>query len=184
MAPVSDLVRDLWQAMRTLLRSPGHALVVVATLAIGVGAAAAVFAVVREALLRPLPFREPADSCASGTGDRTGWTPRCRRRCGGRCGRGPTSSRAVGGSVDSMYTITGQGEPESVVGYRFSTDFFPMLGRAPLLGRVFAPGEDRAGAERVVVLSHRLWRRKLGRRPRGRRAARSPCPATRTRSSA
>ncbi len=68
----------------------------------------------------------------------------------------------VGGSVDSMYTITGRGEPESVVGYRLSADFFPMLGRAPLLGRVFAPGEDRPGADRVVVLSHRLWQRKLG----------------------
>ena len=68
----------------------------------------------------------------------------------------------VGGSVDSMFTLTGQGEPESVVGYRFSADFFPMLGRPPLLGRVFAPGEDRPGADRVVVLSHRLWRRKLG----------------------
>jgi putative ABC transport system permease protein len=162
MAPVGDLVRDLRHAMRSLSRSPGHSLVVVVTLAIGVGAAAAVFAVVREALLRPLPFREPDRLVRV-------WD------------RGPAGSDApmsppvwqalrartdvfevVGGSADSMYTITGQGEPETVVGYRLSANFFPMLGRAPLLGRVFAPGEDRTGAERVVVLSHRLWMRKLG----------------------
>ena len=59
MTLATGLVGDVRHAVGSLFRSPGHSLVVVATLAIAVGAAAAVFAVVREALLRPLPFREP-----------------------------------------------------------------------------------------------------------------------------
>ncbi len=158
-------MRDLRHAARSVLRSPGHALVVVATLAIGIGAAAAVFAVVREALLRPLPFREPDrlvrvwDRAPNGMD-----APMSPPVWQGLRARTDVFE-SVGGSADSMYTITGFGEPESVVGYRFSADFFPMLGRAPLLGRVFVAGEDRPGADRVVVLSHGLWRRKFGSDP-------------------
>jgi putative ABC transport system permease protein len=156
------MVRELRHAALRLLRRPGPASAVVLTLAIGVGAAAAVFAVAREALLRPLPFREPDRLVRvwdrSPDGMDAAVSPPVWRALGARTDVFET----VGGSVDSMYTITGQGEPESVVGYRFSADFFPMLGRPPLLGRFFAPGEDRPGGERVAVLSHRLWRRKLG----------------------
>jgi putative ABC transport system permease protein len=162
MTPASDLLRDVRHAARALLRSPGHALVVVATLAIGVGAAAAVFAVVREALLRPLPFREPDRLVRVWDRGPAGLDAPMSPPVWQALRARTDVFEVVGGSVDSMYTITGHGEPESVVGYRFSADFFPMLGRAPLLGRVFAPEEDRSGAERVVVLSHRLWMRKLG----------------------
>ena len=162
MTLATGLVGDVRHVVGSLFRSPGHSLVVVATLAIAVGAAAAVFAVVREALLRPLPFREPDRLVRV-------WD---RAPDGGIASMSPLAWEAlrartdvfetVGGSVDTMLTLTGQGEPETLVGYRFSADFFPMLGRPPLLGRVFLPGEDRPGAEKVVVLSHRLWQRKLG----------------------
>jgi putative ABC transport system permease protein len=153
---------DIRRAARSLFRSPGHALVVMTTLAIAVGSAAAVFAVVREALLRPLPFREPDRLVrvwdkTPGGGDAS-MSPLVWEALRARTDVFET----VGGSVDTMLTLTGQGEPETLVGYRFSADFFPMLGRPPLLGRVFLAGEDRPGAERVVVLSHRLWQRKLG----------------------
>ncbi len=162
MTLATGFVGDVRHAVGSLFRSPGHSLVVVATLAIAVGAAAAVFAVVREALLRPLPFREPDRLVRV-------WD---RAPDGGIASMSPLAWEAlrartdvfetVGGSVDTMLTLTGQGEPETLIGYRFSADFFPMLGRPPLLGRVFLPGEDRPGAEKVVVLSHRLWQRKLG----------------------
>jgi putative ABC transport system permease protein len=156
------VLRDLYHAARSLSLAPGHALVVVATLAIGVGGATAVVAVVREALLRPLPFREPERLVRvwdrGPNGMDAPMSPPVWRALRARS----DVFEAVGGSVDSMYTITGRGEPESVVGYRFSADFFPLLGRPPLLGRVFAPGEDRPGGERVAVLSHRLWTRKFG----------------------
>jgi putative ABC transport system permease protein len=160
--PGAGLVRELGHGLRSLLRSPSHALVVLATLAVAAGSSAAVFAVLREALLRPLPFREPDrlvrvwDRAPDGT--EAPMSPPVWQALRTRTDVFET----VGGSVDSMYTLTGRGEPESVIGYRFSADFFPMLGRPPLLGRVFAPGEDRPGADRVVVLSHRLWVRKLG----------------------
>jgi putative ABC transport system permease protein len=162
MTLANGLVGDLRHAAGSLFRSPGHSLVVVTTLAVAVGAATAVFAVVREALLRPLPFHDPDRLVRV-------WE---RTPDGGDAPMAPLVWEAlrartdvfetVGGSVDTMLTLTGQGEPETLIGYRFSADFFPMLGRAPLLGRVFLAGEDRPGAEKVVVLSHRLWQRKLG----------------------
>ncbi|HSD28262.1 MAG TPA: ADOP family duplicated permease [Vicinamibacteria bacterium] len=165
MVSLRDLLRDLRHAARSLVRSPGHAAVVVATLAVGVGAATAVVAVVREAILRPLPFREPDrlvrvwDRAPDGM--IAPMSPIVWRALRARTDVFET----VGGSSDSMFTLTGHGDPELLVGYRFSADFFPMLGREPLLGRVFAAGEDRTGAEPVVVLSHRLWTRKFGSDP-------------------
>src|SRR5205814_7673986 len=68
----------------------------------------------------------------------------------------------MAGSRDSFYSLTGMDEPEGVFGYRFSADFFQLMGVSPILGRTFLPEEDRPGANRVVVLSHQLWQRKFG----------------------
>jgi putative ABC transport system permease protein len=162
MISARDLVRDLAHAARRLARSPLHVMVVVATLAVGVGSSAAVFALVREALLRPLPFREPDRLVHVWDRGPDGMDGPISPPVWDALRARTDVFQAVGGSVDNMYTLTVHGEPESVIAYQFSADFFPMLGRAPLLGRVFAPGEDRPGADRVVVLSHRLWVRKLG----------------------
>ena len=62
-------------------------------------------------------------------------------------------------------TLTGQGEPEDLPGAAVSHDTFTMLGIEPALGRSFTADEDRAGAERVAVLSHRLWQRRFGSDP-------------------
>jgi putative ABC transport system permease protein len=159
---VRDLVRDLRLSVRSLLRSPGFTLLVVVTLALGIGANAAIFALVNETLLSPLPFREPErllqvwDRGPEGNGAPLSppvWKALAERT---------DVFESVSGSTDAMYNLTGVGEPESVVGYRFSKGFFATLGVSPALGRVFTADEDRAGAERVVILSHSLWRRKLG----------------------
>jgi putative ABC transport system permease protein len=134
----------------------------VATLALGVGGAAAVLAVAREALLKPLPFREPERLVRVWDRGPNGMDAPMSPPVWQALRARTDVFEVVGRSVDSMYTLTGQGEPESLVGYRFSADFFPMLGREPLLGRVFAAGEDRPGSARVVVLSHRLWTRRFG----------------------
>ncbi len=161
MISARDLVRDLGHTARRLLRSPLHVAVVVATLAVGVGSSAAVFALLREALLRPLPLREPDRLVHVWDRAQDGDSPISPPVWEALRARTDVF-QTVGGSVDATDTLTVQGEPESVIAYRFSADFFPMLGRAPLLGRVFAPGEDQPGAARVVVLSHRLWLRKFG----------------------
>ncbi len=65
--------------------------------------------------------------------------------------------------------LTGQGEPEQIVGARASAELFPMLGIRAQLGRVFLPEEDAVGRDRVVVLDDELWRRRFA--PTGRSSA-------------
>jgi hypothetical protein len=60
------------------------------------------------------------------------------------------------------WTLTGDGDAERLPGARVSSEFFPMLGVKPALGRVFRPEEDRPGADRVVMLHHNLWQRRFG----------------------
>lgn len=64
-------------------------------------------------------------------------------------------------SSDAVYSLTGAGDPVSIVGYRFDADFFRLLGTEPMLGRTFLPEETTAGRHRVVVLGHRLWQRQF-----------------------
>src|SRR5262249_36217971 len=63
---------------------------------------------------------------------------------------------------DAMYTLTEAGDPAAVIAYRFSADFFSVLGVPALLGRTFAQEEEQPGKAHVVVLSHRLWMTRFG----------------------
>jgi len=65
-------------------------------------------------------------------------------------------------SSDASYTLTGAGDAESVTGYRFDSDFFTVLGAAPILGRTFTAEETKPGSNRVVVISYSLWNRRFG----------------------
>src|SRR6185295_9459561 len=66
----------------------------------------------------------------------------------------------------STFALTGGGgEPEKIEARRVTASFFPMLGVAPKIRRVFGPDDDRPGANRVAVLSHGLWQRRFGRNP-------------------
>ena len=69
------------------------------------------------------------------------------------------SMAAIAGA---SFNLTGVGDPERITGYRVSASLFPMLGVSPQLGRWFTPDEDQAGANRVVIMSHRLWQRRFG----------------------
>src|SRR5215471_8055255 len=68
----------------------------------------------------------------------------------------------MGAATDAMYALTGAGEPAAVIGYKFSADFFDVLGVPPVLGRTFAQDEVQPGKDQVVVLSHRLWMTRFG----------------------
>src|SRR5262249_51309670 len=69
----------------------------------------------------------------------------------------------IGVSVDATYALTGDSaEPESVYGYRFSENFFRVMGVSPALGRTFLPEEDRPGGPHVAVLGNGLWKRRFG----------------------
>jgi predicted permease len=151
-------------AIRSLAKAPGFSAAVVLTLAIGLGANAALFAVVNRILLRPLPYPDPARLVAIGeTRDGLGGRP------------GPASAPAFlawqreSRTVERLaafrswgFVLTGNGEPERLVGARVSADLFPLLGVTPLLGRTFTADEDLFGKPRVALVSEALWERRLG----------------------
>lgn len=171
---MSDIARAFRVASRRLLAVPGFSASVVLTLALGIGATTAVFSVVNAVLLRPLPYRAPdrlmslSHSVAiSGISrvDQSDATLLFYQRqntaftniCGYR-----TISVNLGAPSG---TDVGAAEPERVLAGRVSAGLFPMLGVPPLAGRGFTESDDRVGAQAVVVIGERLWRRKYGSDP-------------------
>jgi putative ABC transport system permease protein len=158
------LARDTRFAFRMMARRPLHTIAAAATLALGIGANVAMFAVIEGVLLSPLPYREP-DALVVVQEQREGDEPGTmgyltfadlRERV-----RTLTSMAAAS---QSSGTLTGDGrEPERVSAVRVSSSYFSMIGVAPILGRAFTDSEDRPGqARRVAILSDALWRRRFG----------------------
>jgi putative ABC transport system permease protein len=130
-------------------------LVAVVTLALGIGANTAIFSVVDAVLLRPLPYRN-ADRLVvalHGGTDPVAPANYIDWRDQGR------SFQAMAAAEYWSANLTGSEAPEHLLGLRVTANLLPMLGVDPLLGRQFAAGEDRKGAEHEVVLSYRLWQR-------------------------
>jgi putative ABC transport system permease protein len=155
---------DLRFAWRNVVRRPGFTLLVVLTLALGIGVNSAVFALIDAVLLRPLPYRQP---------DRLVFVwqtlpevpelePTPADYTALHAARSFQSLALV--AVDH-FTLTGDQEPERVRGARCSASLFGVLGIAPRLGRAFVGGEDAADAPPAVIVSDGLWRRRLGADP-------------------
>jgi predicted permease len=152
------LAQDVRFASRGMRRQPAFTLVAVATLALGIGANAAIFSVVSAVLLRPLPFREPERlvSIWPGAAMTLGVFTDVRRRV-------RTFEDVAGYSPRGEVSLTGTGrEPARVEASRVTANFIDLLGVRPAIGRAFAPGEDRPGRDRVALISHGLWARRLG----------------------
>jgi len=158
-----DFWQDLRYAARMLVKNPGFTAVAVIALALGIGANTAIFSVVNTVLLRPLPYKDPERLVMVFEDSSKHGFPRDV----------PTSAnyldwRDQNQVFDSMaaiagdsFNLTGVGDPERILGYRVSASLFPMLGISPQLGRWFTPDEDQAGANRVAIMSHRLWQRRF-----------------------
>ncbi len=163
-ATMLGMNQDLRYAVRTLRRSPGYTLVALLTLALGIGANTAIFSMIRGVLLRPLPYHE---------GERLVMLEQPASLAGVQDARFSaqeiqdyrSQSKALQGIVEyhSMpFILLGDGEPSRVQTAVVSANFFDILGLKPLLGRAFREGEDQAGAEPVLMLSHGYWMRQLG----------------------
>ena len=150
---MSAVLQDLRYAIRFFRRSPGFAALAIATLALGIGANTAIFSVVNGVLLRPVPL--PA-------GDRLAFFT----RDGDVSIPDGVDWRARSRSFESIslflrtwaFDWTGNGEPERLTGAVADGEFFRVLGVKPVVGRFYGPADDRAGADRVAVISSGLWR--------------------------
>lgn len=159
---MDTLLNDARYAVRTLLRSPGFLAVAVLALALGIGANTAIFSVVNGVLLKSLPLPEPERLVAlAETSERVpvmavsypnylDWVAR------------QTLFESLAARMPAGGVLTGEGEPERVIGRWVTASFFPTLGVRPQLGRFFGGDEDRAGAERVMVISYSVWQRYFG----------------------
>jgi putative ABC transport system permease protein len=158
---VDNLRQDLVYGLRGLRHNRGFALVVVLTLALGIGANTAIFSVVHGILLRPLSYRAPdrivsLNQAALKSGQSSiGFSVpdfmdfRERNR----------AFSAMSEYHSMWFILLGREEPERVQTGVVSDNFFDLLGVKPLLGRTFLPGEDRIGAPAVLVLSYEFWQR-------------------------
>ena len=161
------IAADVRYAFRTLRRNPGFAIVVLLTLALGIGANAAIFSVVNGVLLRPLPYRD-ADRLMVIWGDlkRPGLNgiPASAGEYVDYRDRSHAFEQVAAYDTVGL-NLTGGGEPERVEGAVVTTTFFSLLGASAQVGRTFVAAEDQPGRDDVVVLSHSLWTRRFSANP-------------------
>ncbi|MBX3277718.1 MAG: ABC transporter permease [Acidobacteria bacterium] len=162
---IAGLWHDLRFGARMALKNPGFTAVVVLTLALGIGANAALFSVVNGVLFNPLPYPEPERLVTlhqSKPNFATGAIPYPNFLDWQRENK-TFSAMAI--SRGAGFNLIAPGEAEQVRGRRVTANIFSVLGVKPALGRDFAPGEDERGAAPVVLISAELWRRKFNASP-------------------
>ena len=163
---IDRLLQDLRYAARTFRRSPGFLLLTILTIAVGVGANAAIFSIVNAVLLRPLPFPRPDDLVlVTDTNRQT------------RQSNGDTSPAnfldwrirhhsftGLAAFRQARFTFSGFDRPESVPGAIVNVNFLDVLDIKPALGRGFAAADEQPGAPRVAMISDGFWRQRFGAR--------------------
>ena len=151
-------------AIRSLLRTPGFSAVVVLTLAIGIGATTAIYSVVDAVLINPLPYP---------TADRLHmiWVTNPQQEIDKDVTSYPTFTdwQAQSQTFEAMtavngtnFTLTGVGEPKLIPAARVTGRFFDVFGMPAALGRTLQEADTQGGRERVLVLSHALWKESFG----------------------
>jgi putative ABC transport system permease protein len=146
-------LQDLRYGARTLRKSPGFTIIAALTLALGIGANTAIFSLVDGILLRPLAYSNPQELVSvKGTYPKGGFVAMREQM---------RTMEVAAYSEDHEFNLTGYGEAVRLPGALVSAETFSILGTPPELGRTFYPGEDRAGQDNFVVLSHALWQQRF-----------------------
>jgi len=160
---LDGLLRDVRYALRMLAKTPAFTATAVLTLALGIGANTAVFSIVDQLLLRPLPYQD-GDRLVTveesfGGGNAHADVSPANWLDWQRAGR---KVRQFAAWQSTSFILNGVGEPRRVNAQLVSSEFFPLLGVAPLLGRAIADADDRPNGPRAAVLSYRAWQEQLG----------------------
>ena len=154
---------DLRYAFRQLVKNPGFTGVAILTLALGIGACTAIFSVVNGVLLRPLDFPQPDrivviretnlpqfPEFSVSPPNYLDWAKQTK------------SWQYLAAYSGAQVNLTGEGEPQRLVGVKATAHYFDVYQIKPVLGRTFVPEEDAPGRDHVVVLSHAFWQRVFG----------------------
>ena len=181
---IQTLLQDTRYAVRLLARSPGFAVTAILTLALAIGANAAIFSAVKGVLIAPLPYREPDRLVRvfeeSSTNPHFPMAPADFRDYRAEL-RTFEGSAATSAATSSWATPSA---PEQLRGMQVTSGFFGLLGFPPALGREFEPQDEIAGQQTTwSILSHALWMRRFNGDTGGRSAARCVCRGARSGSS-
>ncbi len=162
---MDTLLQDLRHGLRKLLRRRGFTAIAVLTLALGIGANTAIFSLVRDILIEPLPYESPerlvmvwqrtAPSDVTWLSEREVLEYRAATR----------SFEHVAAYTDFAANLTEGTEPERVLGAAVTGNVFDALGGSPALGRALTAEDDAPGQDGVVVVGWHLWQRRWGGEP-------------------
>ena len=163
-------LQDIRYAFRMLLKRPGFTVIVVLTLALGIGANTTIFSAIDAVLLNPLPYKNPErllvvwetnkqlgpemwDRNEAAIGNFLDWRSHNQ------------IFDQLGALFDTDMNLTGAGEPQRIKSCVVTTNFFQVLGVQPMLGRSFLPEAETPGSPFTVIISHDLWQRQFGSDP-------------------
>jgi putative ABC transport system permease protein len=158
------LIQDLRYELRRLAKQPGFTTIAILTLAIGIGATTTIFSVVNSIILKPLPYREP---------DRLAmvWMDNSRINVKEDWHSYPNyldyrnnnqTFEDIAIFNNRSFNLTGDSEPERIIGAHGSANLFTVLGVEPLRGRTFTVEEEDGGKDLVALISYGLWQRRFG----------------------
>jgi putative ABC transport system permease protein len=157
------MINDLRYALRQLIKAPSFTAIAILTLALGIGACSAIFSVVNVVLLQPLDYPE-ADRIVAiretnlpqfpefsvSPPNYIDWEKQTK------------SYEHIAAYGGAQLNLTGEGEPQRLVGVKATAHYFDVYGVKPVLGRMLLPEEDAPGKNHVVVLSYPFWQRVFG----------------------
>jgi putative ABC transport system permease protein len=167
---METLAADLRYAARMLRANPGFTGVAITALALGIGANTAIFTVVNNVLLQPLPYPEPdrimevGRAFSRANGMEYGYSNSIPKYMVWRNNEAFEAFALFGQSGPSMRIGTGD-RPEQAKGLHVSQDYFRVFGAAPLVGRTFSAEEDAPNGPATAVVSYNLWQSRLGGEP-------------------
>jgi putative ABC transport system permease protein len=159
---MNSLGQDIRFSLRLMRQRPGMTFLVIAALVVGIGINSAVFTVVNSVVIRPLPIPDPDRLTIIRTKSQqfpnipVSYPEYLDWKKQSHSFQHIATLRFMGTN------LTGYGPPEHLKGIRTSASFFKVLGLAPAIGRDFTEDDDRPGANRTVIISHGLWKRRFG----------------------
>jgi hypothetical protein len=155
--------QDVKYAFRTLRRGKGLIVIAVLSLAIGIGANAAIFSAVDVFMLRPLPYPDSHQLYrVFTTNHERGWTYVSYSVPDFLDLRERSRTMGVAAYSGASFNLSGGDRPERLTGQEVTSNFFQVLGVQPVMGRTFTLEEEQEGSDNVAIISDELWQRRFG----------------------